>query len=87
MNIGMMRHPRLGHDSKIAFDFETFSLFVKDSNDVEGIVHATQWLAASLKGQRKICFWMLLPKEWEECGLTEARGYGSLYTFLGHPCM
>ncbi|CAE8587451.1 unnamed protein product [Polarella glacialis] len=66
IRLGIMPHPQLaGHD------FELFSLFVNDSEDLERVVDMAPQIASTLRGRHKASFWMLWPVEWEDCGCTE----------------
>lgn len=74
---GIMSHPAFsgGVKDDDLYNFEIFSLFVRNSKDLWNIIHMAPWLESSLRGRKKVCFWMLWPAEWEDTGDKDYAGY------------
>ncbi|CAK0814254.1 unnamed protein product [Prorocentrum cordatum] len=82
---GLMRHALLGERRGVEspapeggrrpFDFELFSLFVRDSRDTAGIAQFAPHLAQAMVGDKRAAFWMLWPAEWDDFGEKDYAGY------------
>lgn len=72
---GVFRHPRLVGESAKELNFEIFSLFVRNSAEVEAVGREARWMRTMFTGEKCSAFWMMWPAEWEDCRGSDYAAY------------
>eukprot|EP00929_Paragymnodinium_shiwhaense_P108003 TRINITY_DN74336_c0_g1_i1.p1 TRINITY_DN74336_c0_g1~~TRINITY_DN74336_c0_g1_i1.p1 ORF type:complete len:579 (+),score=110.20 TRINITY_DN74336_c0_g1_i1:52-1788(+) len=80
---GVFKHPKFREDAEVPYDLEVFSLFIKNSSDIQSVEPAAPWIASCLRGKKRASFWMMWPAEWEDTRGADYAAYIERHAMFG----